>query len=80
MKQKPIVSFTGEAEFFSVFIRDEDKEELNLDTNEVTVAGVHAINHPKLGSLKVRTSVVVKKNHDGSFETLNTIYVPHDLS
>jgi len=81
MKQKPIVFFTGEAEFFSAFIRDEDKEELNLDTNEVIVAGVHAINHPKLGSLKVRTSVVVKKNHDGSFETLNTIYKPqNDLS
>jgi hypothetical protein len=80
MKQKPIVFFTGEAEFFSVFIKDEDKEELELDTNEVIVAGVYAINHPKLGRDRVRTSVVVKKNHDGSFETLNTIYVPHDLS
>jgi hypothetical protein len=80
MKQKPIVSFTGEAEFFSVFIRDEDKEALELDTNEVTVAGVYAINHPKLGRDRIRTSVVVKRNYDGSFETLNTIYVPHDLS
>ena len=80
MKLKPIVSFTGEAEFFTIIIKDEDKEKLELDTNEVTVAGVHAINHPKLGSRKVRTSVVVKKNHDGSFETLNTIYVPYDLS
>ena len=80
MKLKPIVSFTGEAEFFTIIIKDEDKEELDLDTNEVTVAGVHAINHPKLGSCKVRTSVVVKKNHDGSFETLNTTYVPYDLS
>lgn len=81
MKQKPIVSFTGEVEFFSVFIRDEDKEELELDTNEVIVAGVYVINHPKLGRGKIRTSVVVKRNYDGSFETLNTIYKPHnDLS
>ena len=81
MKQKPIVSFTGEAEFFSVFIRDEDKEELELDTNEVIVAGVYAINHPKLGRDRVRTSVVIYKFDDGSFETLNTIYKPqNDLS
>ena len=68
---KPVVCFSGDPYFYSIE---------TAEGAAVGVAGVYAINHPKLGNNKVRTSVVVKKNHDGSFETLNTIYVPHDLS
>jgi hypothetical protein len=41
------------------------------------VAHVRAVNHYVWGDDKVRTSSIVKKFDDGSFETLNTIYKPH---
>lgn len=48
--------------------------------NNIIVLGVaafvEALDHPKLGHRTVRTSRVVKLNPDGSFETLNTLYVP----
>ena len=37
------------------------------------VAYVRALNHPKLGSQKVRTSSILEHFDDG-FETMNTIY------
>lgn len=37
---------------------------------------VEALDHPHIGKDLVRTSRVVKLNPDGSFETLNTMYVP----
>ena len=40
------------------------------------VAHVKTVNHYVWGQDKVRTSSIVKKNDDGSFETLNTIYKP----
>lgn len=40
------------------------------------VAHVKTVNHYVWGQDQVRTSSVVKKNDDGSFETLNTIYKP----
>jgi hypothetical protein len=59
---KPVVYFSGEAHF---------------DVgSKYTVAYVSAIDHPYLGTLPVRTSAVQKRNDDGSFETLNTIYKP----
>jgi len=40
------------------------------------IAKVFALNHPKLGQTKVTTSLVQYKFDDGSFETLNSIYIP----
>jgi hypothetical protein len=82
MKQKPIVTFVGEADFFTDLITDEQKELYKQDSNEITQAVVYGVVHPILGrQRKVITSIVVNKFDDGSFETLNTIYKPHnDLS
>ena len=82
MKEKPIVTFVGEADFFTDFITDEQKELYKQDSNENTQAVVYAVVHPILGrQRKIFTSIVVNKFDDGSFETLNTIYKPHnDLS
>ena len=63
-QNKPIVHFDGEPHFW---IWHDGKAE---------VANVYALDHPRLGRTGVRTSVVVKKFEDGSFETLNTLYVP----
>jgi hypothetical protein len=41
------------------------------------VAHVRTVNHPAWGSDKVRTSSVLYKFDDGSFETRNTIYKPY---
>jgi hypothetical protein len=69
MKEKPIVTFIGGVSFFYNSITDEER------------AMVYALNHPILGTIKVTTSRVLYKFDDGSFETLNTIYKPHnDLS
>jgi hypothetical protein len=81
MKQKPIVTFVGEAEFFDRTITDVQKEMYDCDSNEVNQAVVYGLDHPILGTAKITTSVVLYKFDDGSFETLNTIYKPqHDLS
>lgn len=62
--EKKIVQFLGEPYFINV---GGDQE----------VAHIYAVNHPRLGMMSVRTSLVVKKFEDGSFETLNTMYVPY---
>jgi hypothetical protein len=81
MKQKPIVTFVGEAEFFESTITDVQKELYNYDSNEIIQAVVYGLDHPILGRDKITTSIVLYKFDDGSFETLNTIYKPqHDLS
>ena len=81
MKEKPIVTFVGEAEFFERTITDEQKELYKQDSNEITQAVVYGLDHPILGTDKITTSIVLYKFDDGSFETLNTIYKPHnDLS
>lgn len=64
-EEKPVVRFSGEPEFFDYY-----GGEGNL------VARVTALDHPVWGHELVRTSLVVKQNDDGSFETLNTRYVP----
>ena len=68
---KPVVRYTGEAKFFNYYT-NEVEEELTKDT----VAKVKAIDHPVWGADIVRTSVVLKKFSDGSFETMNTVYRP----
>ena len=68
---KPVVRYTGEAKFFNYYT-NEVEEELTGDT----VAKVTALDHPVWGADIVRTSVVLQKFSDGSFETMNTVYRP----
>lgn len=68
---KPVVHFTGEAKFFNYYTY-ELEEELTKDT----VARVNAVDHYVWGKDSVRTSVVLNKFSDGSFETMNTVYRP----
>jgi hypothetical protein len=49
-----------------------EQDELTKDT----VARVSALDHPVWGKDTVRTSVVLQKFSDGSFETMNTVYRP----
>jgi hypothetical protein len=60
---KPTVHFNGEAMFMQAY-------------DSSYYASVFALDHPKLGRGWVRTSRIVSKSGDGSFETMNTIYVP----
>lgn len=39
-------------------------------------ANLYALNHPKLGSRNVRTSVILWMTDCGIIETMNTIYEP----
>lgn len=63
-EDKPIVQFVGMPRFFKYM------------GGGARVASVRAIDHPVWGFDEVRTSKVMKINEDGSFETLNTRYVP----
>jgi hypothetical protein len=64
---KPVVHYTGKARFY----------EIEADDGYVgEYARVQGLDHPILGKDNIRTSLVVKKFTDGSFETLNTIYRP----
>jgi hypothetical protein len=61
LKDKPVVYFMGEPEYNTDLFPGHE------------VAIVYALNHPKLGKGKVRTSSIL--NHfDGGFETMNTVY------
>lgn len=71
VKMKPVVHFIGEPLFFNYYTY-ELEEELTKDT----VARVNAVDHYVWGKDSVRTSVVLKKFSDGSFETMNTVYRP----
>ena len=37
---------------------------------------VRALNHPRLGNCDAHTTVILKLDEDGTFETLNTLYKP----
>ena len=63
---KPVVHYTGKAKFY----------EVEADDGFVEYARVYGLDHPVLGKDNIRTSLVVKKFSDGSFETLNTLYRP----
>jgi len=65
-KPKQVVFFSGKPTFY----------DWDIDSQKVTIAYVYALNHPRLGRQSVRTSQVIEKFNDGSFETLNTIYLP----
>jgi len=63
-KEKPEVLFFGEPVFDTKMFPGTE------------VAHVRTQNHYVWGMDNVRTSRVIKKNDDGSFETLNTLYKP----
>jgi hypothetical protein len=62
---KPEVFFDGEPRFDTKMYPGHE------------VAHVRTLNHYVWGRDEVRTSAVLKKFDDGSFETMNTIYKPH---
>jgi len=64
-EDKPVVYFDSYPEFW-------------MWNEENEVASLHLVyNHPHLGyTYNVRTSTVLKKFEDGSFETRNTMYKP----
>lgn len=64
--EKPTVHFAGEPFF----------ETWDLESGPIEVAHVYGLNHPRLGRQHIRTSRVLQKFDDGSFETLNTLYKP----
>lgn len=63
---KPVVHYTGKARFY----------EVEADDGFVEYARVRGLDHPILGKDDIRTSIVLKKFSDGSFETMNTVYRP----
>jgi len=70
--QKPKVHFINKPVFKIIEYFDWNTNQ-NL-TGEI--AYVNALNHPIWDEDKVRTSLIKYKFDDGSFETLNTIYIP----
>ena len=80
MKDKPTVRFSGKPTFHRVQITSpillqEYKKYLDKE-GCYDRAEVYGLDHPLLGRGTLNTSIVVKKNDDGSFETLHTLYVP----
>lgn len=63
LSDKPKVGFIGVAQF--------------QDTaHGKPIAWVLGVDHPHLGAGYIRTSLILNIFDDGSFETLNTLYVP----
>jgi hypothetical protein len=80
MTKKPTVRFYGNPTFHrreitSPVLRKEYEEYLDSE-GCYEKAIVFGLDHPILGRDTIHTSIVIKKNDDGSFETLNTLYVP----
>ena len=78
-QDKPIVRFAGKALFYTVELSPMHQKTYSQYADAegyVEHARVSGLNHPILGADDIRTSIVVKKHDDGSFETLNTLYVP----
>jgi hypothetical protein len=64
---KPVVEFVGAAVFDTKLFEGHE------------VAHVFALNHPVWEMGEVRTSEVLHKFEDGSFETRNTTYKPSPI-
>ena len=76
---KPTVRFKGTPKFYRIELTPSLREEYQqyLDAEgKYERASVYGLDHPILGEDTISTSIVVKKHDDGSFETLNTLYVP----
>jgi hypothetical protein len=65
-KDKPVVVYVGAPDFYM--------------NGDVVQAGVFCLNHPILGSQRVRTSAIMVLRDDASFETVNTMYKPMEES
>ena len=77
---KPKVRFVGEPVFYTGKLSPMHQKTYGQYADEegyVEYARVSGLNHPILGSDDIRTSIVLKKHDDGSFETMNTLYVPY---
>lgn len=78
-QNKPVVRFIGTAIFYPAPLAPMHQKAYGQYANEygeVEYARVSGLDHPILGADDIRTSIVVAKHDDGSFETLNTLYVP----
>lgn len=76
---KPKVRFVGEPLFYTVELSPLHQKTYGQYADAdgyVEYARVYGLDHPILGSDDIRTSIVLKKHDDGSFETMNTLYVP----
>ena len=75
---KPVVHFTGKPVFISIDISSYgDEYAAYMDQNGYgKKALVFGIDHPKVGTDVITTSLVISIFNDGSFETMNTVYVP----
>jgi hypothetical protein len=76
---KPTVQYKGEPVFYSVQLTPSQLETYGVYADEdgfVEYARVYGLDHPIFGEDNLRTSVVLVKHDDGSFETMNTIYRP----
>lgn len=79
MTNKPIVRFEGRAIFYSLALAPIHQKTYGQYADadgHVEYASVFVLDHPILGKEGIRTSIVLKKHDDGSFETMNTLYVP----
>ncbi len=78
-QDKPVVRFIGTPLFYYKELAPMHQKAYGQyadDKGYVQYARVFGLDHPILGADTIRTSIVVKKHEDGSFETLNTLYVP----
>ena len=76
---KPVVHFLGEPIFYRVELAPVHERVYGNyadDDGCVEYARVHGLDHPILRTDNIRTSIVLKKYDDGSFETMNTLYRP----
>jgi hypothetical protein len=62
IQSKPVVHFAGTPIFYT-------------GDSGFEMAKVYGLDHPILGTDIIRTSLVLQKFEDGSFETLNSLYV-----
>lgn len=79
MMDKPKVHFVGTPVFYAVELAPMHQKTYGQYADAeglVEYAHVFGLDHPILGADTIRTSIVLKKHDDGSFETINTIYVP----
>lgn len=78
-QDKPVVHYTGKPNFYRIQLSPDLWETYKEYLDEEGCyerAKVYGLDHPFLGEDEISTSIIVKKNEDGSFETLNTLYVP----
>jgi len=78
-QDKPKVRFRGKPLFYAVELAPMHQKTYGQYADAegyVEYARVFGLDHPVLGADDIRTSIVLKKNDDGSFETMNTLYVP----